>query len=62
MDMNMYIFFGGFVIFKNVKKLKEVVIEFFLDKLLIEIDCFYLIFYLFCGKCNEFGYVLYVVE
>lgn len=62
MKMNFYLLFGGLVIFKNVKKLKEVVKEILNDWLLIEIDCLFFIFYFFCGKRNELSYVKYVVE
>ncbi|MCF6095151.1 TatD family hydrolase [Microaerobacter geothermalis] len=62
MDMNFYISFGGPITFKNARKLKEVVKEIPLDRLLIETDCPYLTPEPYRGKRNETAYVKYVAE
>lgn len=44
-----YLGIGGVLIFKNVKKLVEVVKEILIEKLVIEIDCLYMVLILYRG-------------
>lgn len=60
--MGFYIGVGGVVTFKNGRKLKEIVEEISLDKLLLETDCPYLAPVPYRGKRNDSTYLAYVVE
>lgn len=52
--MGCYILILGMVIFKNNKKIREVVREIFLERLFIEIDLLYMLLELYRGKRNNF--------
>lgn len=60
--MGFYIGVGGVVTFKNAKKLKEVVSEIPLDKILLETDCPYLAPVPNRGKRNSSLNLIYVAE
>lgn len=60
--MGFYIGVGGVVTFKNGKKLKEIVEEIPLERILLETDCPYLAPVPFRGKRNSSQYLNYVAE
>lgn len=60
--MGFYIGVGGVVTFKNAKKLKEVVEEIPLERILLETDCPYLAPVPFRGKRNSSLYIPYIAE
>ena len=60
--MGFYIGVGGVVTFKNGRKLKEIVEEIPLDKILLETDCPYLAPVPYRGKRNDSSYLSYVAE
>ena len=60
--MGFYIGVGGVVTFKNGKKLKEIVEEIPLERILLETDCPYLAPVPFRGKRNSSQYLTYVAE
>lgn len=61
MNFGFYLGIGGVVIFKNVG-LDKILVEIFLDCVILEIDVLYLVFVFYCGKCNESVYVSLVVD
>jgi TatD DNase family protein len=61
-NMGFYIGVGGVVTFKNGRKLKEIVEEIPLDKVLLETDCPYLAPVPYRGKRNDSTYLSYVAE
>ena len=60
--MGFHIGVGGVVTFKNGKKLKEIVEEIPLDRILLETDCPYLAPVPFRGKRNSSVYIKYIAE
>ena len=60
--MGFYIGIGGVVTFKNGKKLKEIVKEIPLERILLETDCPYLAPVPYRGKRNSSLYLPYVVQ
>ena len=60
--MGYYIGVGGVVTFKNAKKLKQVVEEIPLERILLETDCPYLAPVPFRGKRNSSLNLPYVAE
>ncbi len=60
--MGFHIGVGGVVTFKNGRKLKEIVEEIPLDKILLETDCPYLAPVPYRGKRNDSTYLSYVAE
>ena len=60
--MGFHIGVGGVVTFKNGKKLKEIVEEIPLDRILLETDCPYLAPVPFRGKRNSSLYIPYIAE
>jgi TatD DNase family protein len=62
LDLNFYIAIGGVLTFSNAHKLRRVVKQLPLDKLLIETDAPYLTPEPNRGKRNEPAYVKYVAE
>lgn len=60
--MGFYIGVGGVVTFKNGRKLKEIVEEIPLDKIVLETDCPYLAPVPYRGKRNDSTYLSYVAE
>ena len=60
--MGFYIGVGGVVTFKNGKKLKEIVEEIPLERILLETDCPYLAPVPFRGKRNSSLYIPYIAE
>ncbi len=60
--MGFYIGVGGVVTFKNGKKLKEIVEEIPLDRILLETDCPYLAPVPFRGKRNSSLYIPYIAR
>lgn len=60
--MGYYIGVGGVVTFKNAKKLKQVVQEIPLERILLETDCPYLAPVPFRGKRNSSLNLPYVAE
>lgn len=60
--MGYYLGIGGVLTFKNAKKLKEVVQEAPLERLLLETDCPYLAPVPFRGKRNDSRNLTYVAE
>lgn len=60
--MGFYIGVGGVVTFKNAKKLKEVVEEIPLERILLETDCPYLAPVPYRGKRNSSLYIPYIAE
>ena len=60
--MGYYLGIGGVVTYKHAKKLKEVVQEAPLSRLLLETDCPYLSPVPFRGKRNDSGNLIYVAE
>lgn len=60
--MGFYIGVGGVVTFKNGKKLKEIVEEIPLDRILLETDCPYLAPVPYRGKRNSSLYLSYVAQ
>ena len=60
--MGFHIGVGGVVTFKNGKKLKEIVEEIPLERILLETDCPYLAPVPFRGKRNSSLYIPYIVE
>lgn len=56
-----YFGIGGVVIYKKFDLL-EVFKKILCEKLLLEIDVFYLFLVFYCGKCNESVYFVYIVE
>lgn len=60
--MGFYIGVGGVVTFKNAKKLKEIVEEIPLERILLETDCPYLAPVPFRGKRNSSLYIPYIAE
>lgn len=60
--MGFHIGVGGVVTFKNAKKLKEIVKEIPLERILLETDCPYLAPVPFRGKRNSSRYLPYVAE
>ena len=60
--MGYYIGVGGVVTFKNARKLKEVVQEIPLDRIVLETDCPYLAPAPFRGKRNSSLNLPYVAE
>ena len=60
--MGFHIGVGGVVTFKNGKKLKEIVEEIPLDRILLETDCPYLAPGPFRGKRNSSLYIPYIAE
>ena len=61
-NMGFYIGVGGVVTFKNGRKLKEIVEEIPLDKIVLETDCPYLAPVPYRGKRNDSMYLSYVAE
>lgn len=59
--LGLYIGVGGVVTFKNARKLKEVVAEMPLERILLETDCPYMAPTPFRGKRNSSLYLPYVV-
>lgn len=39
----------------------DIFVSVFVDCIFVEIDVFYFVFLFYCGKCNEFLYVVYIV-
>lgn len=62
LKMGFYIGIGGVVTFKNSKKLKEIVREIPLNRILLETDCPYLAPSPYRGKRNSSLYLPYVVQ
>ena len=62
LKMGYYLGIGGVLTFKNAKKLKEVVQEAPLERLLLETDCPYLAPVPFRGKRNDSRNLTYVAE
>lgn len=62
LKMGFYLGIGGVVTFKNARKLKEVVEQAPLDKLVLETDCPYLAPVPYRGKRNSSLYLPYVAE
>ncbi len=60
--MGFHIGVGGVVTFKNGKKLKEIVEEIPLDRILLETDCPYLAPVPFRGKRNSTLYIPYIAQ
>ncbi len=60
--MGYYLGIGGVVTFKNVKKLKEVVLETPLERILLETDCPYLAPEPYRGKRNDSRNLTYVAK
>ena len=60
--MGFHIGVGGVVTFKNGKKLKEIVEEIPLDRILLETDCPYLAPVPFRGKRNCSIYISYIAQ
>ncbi len=60
--MGYYLGIGGVVTFKNAKKLKEVVLETPLERILLETDCPYLAPELYRGKRNDSRNLTYVAK
>ncbi len=60
--MGYHIGVGGVVTFKNGRKLKEIVEEIPLEKILLETDCPYLAPVPFRGKRNDSSYLIYVAK
>ncbi len=60
--MGFYIGVGGVVTFKNGKKLKEIVEEIPLDRILLETDCPYLAPVPYRGKRNSSLYIPYIAQ
>lgn len=60
--MGYYIGIGGVVTFKNAKKLKEVVREIPLERIVLETDCPYMAPEPYRGKRNNSSYLKYVAE
>ena len=60
--MGFHIGVGGVVTFKNGKKLKEIVEEIPLERILLETDCPYLAPVPFRGKRNSSLYISYIAE
>lgn len=60
--MGFYIGVGGVVTFKNSKKLKEIVTEIPLERILLETDSPYLAPTPFRGKRNSSAYISYIVQ
>lgn len=60
--MGHYFSFGGPITFKNAHKLREVVAQIPLERILIETDCPYLTPHPHRGKRNEPAYLIYVAE
>lgn len=61
-DMGFYLGIGGVATFKNGRKLKEVLEEVPLTRLVLETDCPYLAPEPYRGKRNHSGYLSYVVN
>lgn len=61
-DMGCYIGVGGVVTFKKSKKLKQVVSEIPLERILVETDCPYMAPEPFRGMRNDSGYLPYIVK
>lgn len=61
-DMGCYIGVGGVVTFKNGRKLKEVVKEIPLERILVETDCPYMAPEPFRGMRNDSGYLPYIIK
>lgn len=62
LKMGHYLGIGGVLTFKNAKKLKEVVQEAPIERLLLETDCPYLAPVPYRGKRNDSGKLTYVAE
>lgn len=62
LKMGFYIGVGGVVTFRNSKKLKEIVKEIPLERILLETDCPYLAPTPYRGKRNSSSYLVYVAE
>ena len=62
LDLGMHIGIAGPVTYPNSDRLREVVREVPLDRLVVETDCPYLAPQRFRGKRNEPAYVMYVAE
>lgn len=62
LNMGYYLGVGGVVTFKNAKKLKEVVMEAPIERLLLETDCPYLAPVPYRGKRNDSRMLSYVAE
>ncbi len=60
--MGYYLGIGGVVTFKNAKKLKEVVLETPLERILLETDCPYLAPEPYRGKRNDSRNLTYVAK
>lgn len=61
-DMGFYIGVGGVLTFKNAKKLKRVVTEIPLERIVLETDCPYMCPEPYRGKRNDSSMLPYVVE
>lgn len=61
-DMGFHIGVGGVVTFRNGKKLKEVVSEIPMERILLETDCPYLAPTPFRGKRNDSSMIKYIAE
>ena len=61
-DMGVYLGIGGVVTFKNARKLKEVVTQMPMERMLLETDCPYLAPEPFRGKRNDSTLIKYVAE
>ena len=62
LDLDLYIGIGGVVTFKNGVRLKEVVKDCPLDKIVLETDCPYLAPTPHRGERNDSSYIKYVLE
>ncbi len=62
LDLGYYLAFGGSITFKNARKLREVVQQVPLDRMVLETDCPYLTPVPHRGKRNEPSYVSHVAE
>ncbi|MCD8364171.1 MAG: TatD family hydrolase [Lachnospiraceae bacterium] len=62
LKMGLYFGIGGVLTFKNARKLKEVVEELPMERILLETDCPYLAPVPFRGKRNDSGKLTYVVH
>ncbi|MCD8198440.1 MAG: TatD family hydrolase [Lachnospiraceae bacterium] len=62
LKMGLYFGIGGVLTFKNARKLKEVVVELPMERILLETDCPYLAPVPFRGKRNDSGKLAYVVR
>ncbi|MQN02109.1 MAG: TatD family deoxyribonuclease [Lachnospiraceae bacterium] len=61
-DMGCCIGVGGVVTFKNAKKIKEVVRQIPLERILVETDCPYMAPEPFRGMRNDSGYLPYIIK